>query len=182
MPSTLIVSNFIGDGGSLDNHFFIVFAAYLVVFPLSLLFIINIALLAGGPVLLVVLGYAKHVVVQRRLDTLREQGGPRESFGQHLLTSFKSLSWVGDLWRLGKFWLMVVLSIGFQILLIVGYVKLNPFVRFMFILPPRTCANAAFAQIVYSHPYLVFISTLSLAYLSTTLLLALPRVLKLCLS
>lgn len=84
---------------------------------------------------------------------------------------------MGSVWRVVKFWLMLVLGVGAQIFLGFGYLQLNPFVSssppplFPFTVNAEYIGNV---QIVYSHPTLVLISTLSLAYLSTTLVLALP--------
>jgi hypothetical protein len=107
-----------------------VFAAVLIVLPLRIMFTINIVLLTAGPILLLFLVYTKHVVMHRRLqqpDIAREEGAA-ESIWRRLWNSFKSLGWLSDLWRVGKFWLAVVLGIGLQVLLIVGYVNVNPFV------------------------------------------------------
>lgn len=90
------------------------------------LFVINIVLLAAGPILLAIMAYAKHVVAHRRI---RVRAPARDAW-----TAFKSLEWAGDLWRVAKFWLAVALGVGCQMLLITGYVTLNPFVR---IPPPR---------------------------------------------
>lgn len=102
----------------------------MIVFELSTLFKINIVLLAAGPILLIALVYTKHVVLNRvhpHAEVLGEEEGP--GVLQRLLVGFKGLSWLGNLWRLGKFWLALVVGVALQTLLVVGYVYLNPFVR-----------------------------------------------------
>jgi hypothetical protein len=43
--------------------------------------------------------------------------------------SFHAMDWWGNFWKVGKFWLGVLLAVGLQVLLVIGYVNLNPFVR-----------------------------------------------------
>lgn len=108
-----------------------VFAAALIVLPLRILFTINIVLLAAGPVLLMALVYTKHVVLHRRLlqpEITHHEEQAKPSFWRSSWNSFKSFRWLGDLWRLGRFWLAVAVGIGLQVLLVVGYININPFV------------------------------------------------------
>lgn len=106
----------------------------MIVFELRTLFTINVVLLAAGPILLIALIYTKHVVLTRRVhphiqEEIPEEEGARPGVLQKLLTGFKSFIWLGNVWRLGKFWLALVVGVALQVLLVVGYVYLNPFVR-----------------------------------------------------
>lgn len=105
------------------------FAAVLIVFTMKTLFTINIVLLAAGPVLLTMFLYAKHVVIHRHIHW---EELPEATFWN----SFKSFAWLGDLWRLAKFWLAVALGAGLQVLLVLGYVNLNPYVSSFYIFIP----------------------------------------------
>ena len=111
------------------------FAAVLIVFPTRLLLTTNIVLLVAGPVLLLVLAFTKNYVMRNRLQELfpeiSHEDRVRHSIWQRWWNSFKAMAWLGDLWRMGKFWLALVVGIGLQILLVLGYVKLNPFVCYI---------------------------------------------------
>lgn len=105
----------------------------MIVFELRTLFTINIVLLAAGPILLIALVYTKHVVLNRRVhphngEELPEEEGAHPGVLQNLFAGFKSFGWLGNLWRLGKFWLALVVGVALQVLLVVGYIYLNPFV------------------------------------------------------
>ena len=103
----------------------------MIVFELRTLFTINIVLLVAGPILLVALVYTEHVVLDRvrpRTEVLVEEGA-RPSVLQRLSVGFKGFSWLANLWRLGKFWLTLAVTVALQTLLVVGYAYLNPFVR-----------------------------------------------------
>lgn len=145
---------------------------------MRVLMIINIVLLAAGPILLLILAYTKHVVMHgrllRRLPSTAQEDSSQESIWWRWWNSFKAMTWLGNLWRLGKFWVALVIGIGLQVLLVVGYIKLNPFVRRFPSTSYSPLTDKFTYQIVYSHPYLVLVSTLSLIYLSTVLLLDLP--------
>jgi hypothetical protein len=95
-----------------------VFAAVLVVLPTRLLLTINIVLLVAGPILLLLLAFIKNYVMHRRLQELFPEISHED----------RAMAWLGDLLRMGKFWLALVVGICLQIILVVGYVKLNPFV------------------------------------------------------
>jgi hypothetical protein len=95
--------------------------------------VINIVLLAAGPILLLILAYTKHVVVHgrllRQLPSTAQEDGSQESIWRRLWNSFKAMTWLGNLWIVGKFWVALLIGIGLQVLLVLSYVKLNPFVR-----------------------------------------------------
>ena len=105
----------------------------MIVFELRTLFTINIVLLAAGPILLIALVYTKHIVLNRHVHPRAEGSGEEEearpNVFQKLLAGLKGSSWLGNLWRLGKFWLALVVGVTLQVLLVVGYAYLNPFVR-----------------------------------------------------
>ncbi|KII95471.1 hypothetical protein PLICRDRAFT_98578 [Plicaturopsis crispa FD-325 SS-3] len=135
-----------GDGAV----YFDLFAAVLIVFKLNTLFTANIVLLAAGPIAILLLIYSRYAV-QR--PTRGSQSG--EAALQRGWKNFKRFGWLKGLWKITRFWLALAIGVGLQVLLVVGYLNLNPF-------------------IVYSHPYIVLTSALSLAYLSTVLVLNLP--------
>ncbi|KAF9237861.1 hypothetical protein BU15DRAFT_88557 [Melanogaster broomeanus] len=76
-----------------------------------------------------------------------------ETMSERTLSALKKVG--TGLWDLAKFWAALVVTVGLQAALIVGYVNINPF-------------------ILHSHPLLVLISVLTLAYLTTVLVLAFP--------
>jgi hypothetical protein len=92
------------------------------------MFAINVVLLTAGPILLLILEYNKNIAVHRppQQPDVAQGGGSREIIW-HIWHSLKTL-WLGDLWSVGKFWLAVVFGAVLQVLLVVGYVNLNPFV------------------------------------------------------
>ncbi|EGO00552.1 hypothetical protein SERLA73DRAFT_50249 [Serpula lacrymans var. lacrymans S7.3] len=137
------------------------FGAALIILSRQVLFITNVILLVVGPVLLLLLKYSEHIIrLSRRLrhregrptngDVSGDEisSGPRRGFREHR-------GWFKGLWTRAKFWVAIIVGVGLQILLVLGYVKLNPF-------------------IIHSRPYLVFVSTLSLCYLTTVLIMKLP--------
>ncbi|TFK39821.1 hypothetical protein BDQ12DRAFT_681281 [Crucibulum laeve] len=136
--------------------YFDLFAAALIVFSLSAMFTFNVVFLVVGPIVLILLVVVDHILQHSRRQ--QENGsvhGPVNSIFQDLWAWLIEFGWLAGVWRWAKFWLAVVVTIGLQTLLVLGFIKLNPF-------------------IVYSSPYLVLLSDLCLAYLSLVLILRLP--------
>lgn len=109
---------------------FSVFGAAFIVFPLSALYIFNVVLLVIGPVLMTLLIAFEHILQYGRQQQHLNGDAHRDTGGMwaDAWTWFKELSWLKGMWRWAKFWLAVVLTVGFQVLLVLGYVKLNPLV------------------------------------------------------
>ncbi|KAG6382055.1 hypothetical protein JVT61DRAFT_692 [Boletus reticuloceps] len=140
--------------------YFELFGAALVVFSLEAMFITNVVLLSTGPILLLLLAYSKHIVrLSRRIrsgySAQPNGSGVQENLanGERILATLKTCG--AGFWCSTKFWVALAISIGLQAALIAGYVNLNPF-------------------ILHSQPFLVFASALSLAYLSTVLVVSFP--------
>ncbi|KAH0829068.1 hypothetical protein J3R83DRAFT_2526 [Lanmaoa asiatica] len=140
--------------------YFELFGAALVVFSLETLFITNVVLLSTGPILLLLIAYSKQGVRLRRTIRFRyfvhANGNGVQAdvpYSERALTALKRFG--TGFWSLTKFWVALVISIGLQVALVAGYVNLNPF-------------------IIHTHPFLVFASALSLAYLSTVLVVSFP--------
>ncbi|KAH7883336.1 hypothetical protein F5I97DRAFT_1904225 [Phlebopus sp. FC_14] len=138
--------------------YFDLFGAALVFFSLETLFITNVVLLTAGPIVLLLLLYSKYVI--QLMKRLRQ--GHRESVNggeatqtprARIIAVLKKIG--ASFWGVAKFWVALLVGIGLQVALVAGYVNLNPFV-------------------VHRHPYLVFLSALSLAYLSTVAILTIP--------
>lgn len=143
----------LGDMGEVPVYFDL-FGSVFLVFPLSVLFITNIVLLVVGPLILL-LFFTGNIILQHRRRRQQEENYTREAAMHQAWSDLKAFSWVGGLWRWSKFWLALVITVGLQIPLIVGFMKLNPYV-------------------VYSNPMLPLVSSFALAYLTLTLTFALP--------
>ncbi|KAG2133180.1 uncharacterized protein EDB93DRAFT_1331526 [Suillus bovinus] len=115
-----------------------IFGTIMIMFTFQTLRIANIVLLIVGPVILLMLVYFEHII---RVASRIRSGHYRAANG--------------NLWVWFKFWTALLLGVAFQMLLVVGYVKLNSFV-------------------IHTHPWLVLVSALSLAYLTTALALTFP--------
>ena len=81
------------------------FAAYFIAFPLRTLMAIFIVLLVVGPVVTLVLAFFMYR--QSRTQNAR---------------------WTTNLKGYGRFWLALLITIGLHVALVVGYLKLNPYV------------------------------------------------------
>lgn len=125
-----------------------VFARTLVIFPLYALLAGNIILLAIGPVTLLGLFFARYSVGNRHYagvrprtsapDTENENGNEENeseivvhNSHQLMWKRYVSIGWPkvkGTLSEVATFWIAVVGGAGAQALLVLAYVKLNPFV------------------------------------------------------
>lgn len=123
-----------------------------MVFSLESLFITNVVLLSTGPILLLLLAYSKHSVrlsrrIRSRYFAHPDEDGVEENvaYGERALATLK---WFGSgFWSSTKLWVALAITIGLQAALIAGYVNLNPFVSFPFLLK-----NRSLTQIISGHP------------------------------
>ncbi|KAG1716468.1 hypothetical protein ID866_672 [Astraeus odoratus] len=139
--------------------YFDLFGAALVLFSLNALFVMNVVLLTVGPIVLLLLVYSQHIVrIAKRFHWRHRahvNGGDahEESLGERTLRILKNIG--RAFWSSASFWVTLIISAGLQVILVISFVKLNPF-------------------IIHSHPYLVLTSALLLAYLSMVVILAIP--------
>ncbi|EPQ55262.1 hypothetical protein GLOTRDRAFT_61175 [Gloeophyllum trabeum ATCC 11539] len=111
--------------------------SHLVLLTLRAEFILDVILLVLGPITLIIFGvliYARRQRERANALMVGERAVPDKHWAR---------GW-------GRFWLALVLGIGAQVGLVVGYVHLNPF-------------------IIHSSPFLVLASIMSLAYLGLLL-------------
>jgi hypothetical protein len=138
--------------------YFDLFGAIMILFTFQTLWIVNIVLLTVGPVILLMLVYFEHII---RVTSRIRSGYYRAVNGDVHFENFMARAaadikyFLKGFWVWSKFWTALLLGVGFQVLLVVGYAKLNPFV-------------------IHTHPWLVLVSALSLAYLTTVLALTFP--------
>ncbi|KAH7920604.1 hypothetical protein BV22DRAFT_1097866 [Leucogyrophana mollusca] len=141
--------------------YFDLFGAALVSFSIGALFVANVVLLTAGPIVLLLLVYSEYIIRVTKRIRHRQNAHHGAANGHGSTGSLGSRLWVGTkevakgFWNWAKFWVALVLGAGFQALLVLGYVNLNPF-------------------IIHSHPYLVLASSLSLSYLTTVLAMTFP--------
>ncbi|KAG2158710.1 uncharacterized protein EDB93DRAFT_1290778, partial [Suillus bovinus] len=145
-------------GQGSEPVYFDLFGTIMIVFTFQTLRIANIVLLIVGPVILLMLVYFEHIIRVAsfiRSGNYRAANGDvhRESFVVRASAEIKHF--LKSFWVWSKFWTALLLGVAFQMLLVVGYAKLNPFV-------------------IHTHPWLVLVSALSLAYLTTVLALTFP--------
>jgi hypothetical protein len=111
----------------------IVFAAALVIFRLSTLLTANIVLLVIGPVILILLAVVNHVSgLQNQPGLENRDGRGGDGVWGRAWGDFRRMEWVKSVWRWARFWLALLVMVVMEVLLVVGYVKLNPFVRSSF--------------------------------------------------
>jgi hypothetical protein len=146
----------VGQGS--EPVYFDLFGAIMILFTFQTLWIVNIVLLTVGPVILLMLVYFEHII---RVTSRIRSGYYHAVNGDVHFENFMARAaadikyFFNGFWVWSKFWTALLLGVGFQILLVVGYAKLNPFV-------------------IHTHPWLVLVSALSLAYLTTVLALTFP--------
>ncbi|KAF8814879.1 hypothetical protein BYT27DRAFT_7081330 [Phlegmacium glaucopus] len=146
--------------------YFDLFKSIVFVFPIINLLAFNIVVLILGPTILVLLVVRKHFINKRQYENgnlLRSRPSLFRYFGRDSLSS-NSLNQDHDdvppvyphrliaVWTHSKFWIALVVTLGLQALLIFLYTVINPFA-------------------VYSSPYIVLFSFLSLTYLSLNFVL-----------
>ena len=106
----------------------IVFKSSAIVFPLAKLLTFNIVTLVVGPIVLLLLFLCERIFLAPRAESAEFEADslpvPSESHG---------ISWPHTIWRHAKFWIVLVIAIGVQVLLTWAYISLNPFVRYFFL-------------------------------------------------
>jgi hypothetical protein len=109
----------------------LVFGMIMIVFTFQTLWIMNIVLLTVGPVVILLSVYFEHIV----RATSRIRSGyyrtanddlNRQNFFACVTAAGKDAIKGCFVWS--KFWIALSLGVGFQLLLVVGYAKVNPFV------------------------------------------------------
>ncbi|KAJ7591069.1 putative zinc metalloprotease [Mycena floridula] len=124
--------------------YFDLFGSFFVVLPLDSLMLANVLFLSLSPLVLILFLVCEAIIQRTRYQS---QNGGYHPNSPNLLT--RLWSWgTKSLWQFSKFWVALVITIGMQVLLGFGYMRLNPF-------------------IVYSSPYVV-------AYLSLVLTIGFP--------
>lgn len=104
----------------------------MIVFTFQTLWIVNIILLTVGPVILLMLVYFEHII---RVTSRIRSGYYRAANGDAHHEIFVARAsaeikyFLKGFWVWSKFWTALLLGVGFQVLLVVGYANLNPFVR-----------------------------------------------------
>lgn len=87
-----------------------VYANFLIVFTSRILLAVHICLLAGGPIIVAIFAFLlyRQSMIARRGQTRRR--------------------WVDNVRGYGRFWLTLFITFGAQVGLIIGFIKLNPYV------------------------------------------------------
>jgi hypothetical protein len=94
----------------------------------------NIALAVFGPAIMILLLAIQSLIMYNRRQRQNGVVGRMHHWArQRLWEWFKYLRWLKTLWKWTKFWLALVVTVGLQVVLVVGYVNLNPFVSFFFL-------------------------------------------------
>ncbi|KAF9552593.1 hypothetical protein CPC08DRAFT_822791 [Agrocybe pediades] len=153
--------------GGGEPVYFDLFKSVLVVFPLSNLLTFNVVVLVAGPILLILLLVFEKVVSRKRKEhethEEEEETSPPGYFHRgassrhHEATEAvqEHVSWTHTVWRHAKFWVSLVGAVGLQVLFMWIYILVNPFA-------------------IYSSPYIVLCSFVTLAYLCLMFILTLP--------
>lgn len=99
------------------------------------MFIVNVVLLCTGPILLLLLACSKDIIRLSGLVQPHTSAHPDEDSGiqensEQVLPALKRFA--AQFWNSTKLWAALAISIGLQVALIAGYVKLNPFVSPVF--------------------------------------------------
>ncbi|KAF8655629.1 hypothetical protein AX16_002983 [Volvariella volvacea WC 439] len=144
--------------------YFDLFGSALVLFRLKSLLTFNVVTLIVGPILMALLLLCASVIQppgphereQHVYNELTNEEDDAESILRRAWTSFKEHNWAAAIWMWGKFWAALGVGVGVQAALIYGYLELNPF-------------------IVYSHPYVVLLTTVLLTFLAHTTIFSLPN-------
>ncbi len=107
-----------------DLYFWAVFAARLVLFRLESLYIFNILFLILGPILLAGLYFIDAVIkaARKRREGSRHPEQHHPSLLTRIFTDFRLI------WRWAKFWVAIIVTTGVQALLILIFIKANPYV------------------------------------------------------
>ena len=103
----------------------------MIQFTFQTLWITNIILLTVGPIILLMMIYLEHIArVTSRIRSGYSRAAiddvPRQSFAASMVVAIEDAAKV--FWHWSNFWIVLLLGVGFQLLLVVGYARLNPFV------------------------------------------------------
>ena len=105
----------------------VVFKSFAIVFPLAKLLTFNIVTLVVGPIALLLLFLCERIILAPRAESAEFETDsspvPSDSHG---------ISWLHTIWRHAKFWIVLAVVIGMQLLLTWAYIRLNPFVCYYF--------------------------------------------------
>ncbi|KAJ7633001.1 hypothetical protein FB45DRAFT_792335 [Roridomyces roridus] len=138
--------------GSLPVYFDL-FGVWLVVLSLDTLLLCNIVLLVVGPVVLLLLVFADAAILHARTQLNGHVPQSDSHLARRFFKSVMEFGWVKDSWVWAKFWAALLVAVGLQALLVLSYLKFNPF-------------------IVHSRPGLVVISIFTLTYVGLVLVVA----------
>ncbi|TFK71053.1 hypothetical protein BDN72DRAFT_958332 [Pluteus cervinus] len=160
------------EGAGKRPVYFDLFGDSFVVFAMRSFFIFNIIMLIIGPIFLGFLMICVSIIHfgAREERRHREAPSPRtpdtphgypppqheEGFFSRLWITMKENNWASVLWRWSKFWVAIVFGAATQAGLIAGYIHFNPF-------------------ILYSEPYLVFLSSLLVMFWTYMSVFTLPN-------
>jgi len=134
----------------------------------------NIVALIVGPIMLILLLVYERVLSARRSNSV-EDNEDQDTEHRQTATYHASVSWLHTIWRHAKFWISLAATIGLQILLVWVYVVINPFVSLkLLLLMTLKVHTYNIYKAIYSSPYIVLCSLLTLAYLSLMFILTLP--------
>ncbi|KAF8205720.1 hypothetical protein K438DRAFT_520214 [Mycena galopus ATCC 62051] len=109
--------------------YFDLFGKWLVVLSIDSLLIANVVLIVVGPTILIVLVVADVAVLYGRSQN---RNGHVPEYSNNLLQQFWTwlfaFGWLNGAWMWAKFWVASLVALGFQAVLMFGYLKLNPFI------------------------------------------------------
>ncbi|KAJ3885023.1 putative zinc metalloprotease [Lentinula edodes] len=108
--------------------YFELFNSVLILLRLADLLTMNITALIVGPIVLILLAVSESALARSRAAK-RQRATFSPSTGwakaKHRFNTFSRV-----LWKHGRYWVALIIAIGAQIALVVGFVNLNPFVSF----------------------------------------------------
>ncbi|KAJ7864816.1 putative zinc metalloprotease [Mycena olivaceomarginata] len=108
--------------------YFDLFGAWLVLLSMDTLLIVNVVLIIVGPVILIVLVIAEGAILHGRSQNRNGHvSQDNSSLLQQFWTWLIAFGWLKGAWRWAKFWVAVLVTLGLQALLILAYLKFNPF-------------------------------------------------------
>ncbi len=109
---------------------FIVFGVVMILFPLSAMITFNIVFLVIGPVILILVLAAEAAIQHNRRRYIQNGDAPgsSNSLWDHFWSWFIEFGWLKGFLSWAKFWIALIATVGLQVLLVYGYLKVNPFV------------------------------------------------------
>ncbi|KAF9523727.1 hypothetical protein CPB83DRAFT_821098 [Crepidotus variabilis] len=163
------------DGKGPPPVYFDVLGSTFIVLTQQTLLAFNLVLLILGPILLFVIYHLPHLSTQSTNNSPSPSNGSLSRRLGSIQNSVTDLRWTKPAWwheqwrlrrttlhqnatvawRWGKFWVMLVVGTVLNVVLVLSFIKVNPF-------------------IVYSRPYLVLTALLSLSFLNAVVILNAP--------